>query len=50
MDVNLTEINKPEVVKRTERNLDKATREHKKNNSAEEDFPTTHTPLTEWSR
>ena len=49
MDINLTEIEKPEIVKKTERNLDKATREYKKNNNPEEDFSTTHAPLTEWT-
>ena len=47
MDVNLTEIDKPKIVREVEMILDKVTRKYKSNNSGE-DFSTTHTPLTEW--
>ncbi len=50
MNVNLTEIEKPEIVKKAEKNLKKATREYKKNNSVEEDYSTAqHTSLTKWT-
>lgn len=45
LDVNLTEIDKPKIVREVEMILDKATRKYKSNNS-EEDFSTTQ--HTEW--
>ena len=49
MDEDLVEIEKPEPVKNVEKYLKKTVQEYKKNNNPEEDFSTTHTPLTEWT-
>ena len=48
MNEDLVEIEKPEPVKNVEKYLRKTIQEYK-NNNPEEDFSTTHTPLTEWT-
>ena len=50
MDENLTEIEKPELVKKVEKYLKKVTQGYRNNNSEEEDSSNIqHTSLTEWT-
>ncbi len=49
MSENLLKIEKPELVKKTEKYLRRITQSYRNNNSEEEDSSDIqHTPLTEW--